>query len=101
MKTLQVEIVLDSWPQHYFSKLREDFMNTYESATSEEKMIQSLHHGVLLQVCADQCVKSFTMKLYVQATQKFWNQSLLTEASNCNFNQQERHHSSYLFNFHA
>lgn len=46
-------------------------MNTYESATSEEKMIQSLHHGVLLQVCADQCVKSFTIKLYVQATQKF------------------------------
>lgn len=46
MKTLQVETEPDSWPQNYFSKLREDFMNTYESATSEEKIIQSLHHGV-------------------------------------------------------
>lgn len=45
-------------------------MNTYESATSEEKMTKSLHHGVL-QLCADQCVTSFTMKLYVQATQEF------------------------------
>lgn len=32
-----VEIEPDSWSQHYFSELHEDYMNTYESATSEEK----------------------------------------------------------------
>lgn len=39
MKALQVEIEPDSRPQHYFSKLHEDYINTYESATSEEGTI--------------------------------------------------------------
>lgn len=38
-KALLVGIEPDSWPQYYFSELHEDYMNTYESATSEGKKI--------------------------------------------------------------
>lgn len=38
-KALFVEIEPDSWPQHCFSELHEDYTNAYESAASEEKKI--------------------------------------------------------------
>lgn len=36
LNTLSVDTEPDSWSQHYFSE-HEDYENTYESATQEEK----------------------------------------------------------------
>lgn len=81
MKALQVGMEPDSRPQHYFSKLHGGYINTYESATSEEGTIHL--SWCSSDLCWQMC---FTMKLYVKATQKFWKQSYLTVLFNCNFN---------------